>query len=204
MYIFPCMNRVRSLVSFLFLPTLFHSSSFSFTHIPDSSRLTLLTRWRCSVVGLRAQWQTAAWQRCRPRGAVFLWQQVLHAIQVSVYVCLSGGTYMDMKETWQLLEIIHFHVAFKIVCGAPTYYVLYIRMLTRPHTDVAFCVKWTERVRRLYSARTLCNICVCVLWYWEKYCKRYKSHQVKVCMHCVRKCFVIHAPIYIRTYVHIQ
>ena len=129
-------------------------------HIPDSPRLTLLTRLRCSVVGLRAQWQTATWQRCHPRGAVFSWQQVLHAIPVSTYVCLSGGTYMGMKETWQLLEIIHFHVAFQLVCGSPTYYILYIRMLTRPHTDVAFCVKWTEKARRLYCARTLCNICV--------------------------------------------
>ena len=162
MFIFPCMNRARSLVSFLFLPTLFHSSSFSFTHIPDSSRLTLLTRLRCSVVGLRAQWQTAAWQRCRPRGAVFSWQLVLHAIQVSVYVCLSGGTYMDMKETWQLLEIIHFHVAFKIVCGSPTYYILYIRMLTRPHTDVVFCVKWTERLD-VYTVQGHSVTYVCIM-----------------------------------------
>ena len=43
-----------------------------------------------------------------------------------MFACLEVHTYMVMGETWQLLKIRHFHVAFKLVCGSRTYYILYI------------------------------------------------------------------------------
>ena len=44
-----------------------------------------------------------------------------------MFACLEVRTYMGMGETWQLIKIRHFHVAFKLVCGSRTYYILYIR-----------------------------------------------------------------------------
>ena len=52
-----------------------------------------------------------------------------------MYICLPAWgyirTYMCMGKTWLLFEIRHFHVAFKFVCGSPTYsYCRYVNSAT--------------------------------------------------------------------------